>query len=169
MSDVGPFQLLIVGDRSCRPWANIPAVKAGNLAPGATLSGTVEFVPRRDSRTKARNFPAATPPEAGEFYSSSTACECLGPGEDAGVRHAAGGRWLSRTADRGGGGRPARTQGRMFVPVQVDNHGRAIELAVWIGTKEGPVETSKSAEHEPSPKPAPPNPQRRRLAARRWC
>lgn len=40
----GPFQLLIVGDALCRPWARIPAIDvSGELVDSPELSGTIKF------------------------------------------------------------------------------------------------------------------------------
>ncbi len=41
----GPYQLLIVGDPLCRPWATIPLIDCEGLTPGETLSGIVSFQP----------------------------------------------------------------------------------------------------------------------------
>ena len=41
----GPYQLLIVGDPLCRPWAEIPQVSATGVEPGATVSGTLTLQP----------------------------------------------------------------------------------------------------------------------------
>lgn len=38
----GPYQLLIVGDPLCQPWANIPKVKIEGLKAGETLKGKVD-------------------------------------------------------------------------------------------------------------------------------
>jgi hypothetical protein len=40
-----PYQLLIVGDPLCQPWANIPQVQVTGVAAGDTLSGTVTLQP----------------------------------------------------------------------------------------------------------------------------
>jgi hypothetical protein len=39
----GPYQLLIVGDPLCRPWANIPEVAVEGVAPGATVRGNLSL------------------------------------------------------------------------------------------------------------------------------
>ena len=44
-SVAGPYQLLIVGDPLCRPWANIPAITSGEIRKDATLKGIVEIHP----------------------------------------------------------------------------------------------------------------------------
>lgn len=41
----GPYQLLIVGDPLCRPWANIPAVKLKGLPEGKTVRGVLTLHP----------------------------------------------------------------------------------------------------------------------------
>ena len=41
----GPYQLLIVGDPLCRPWANIPQVSVAAVAPGAILHGIATWKP----------------------------------------------------------------------------------------------------------------------------
>ncbi|HEY2826570.1 MAG TPA: hypothetical protein VGJ04_03135, partial [Pirellulales bacterium] len=40
-----PYQLLIVGDPLCQPWANIPQVQTADITAGDTLSGTVTIHP----------------------------------------------------------------------------------------------------------------------------
>jgi hypothetical protein len=40
-----PYQLLIVGDPLCQPWANIPQVQVTGITAGDTLSGTVTLQP----------------------------------------------------------------------------------------------------------------------------
>src|SRR5262249_54432683 len=56
-----PYQLLVVGDPLCRPWANIPQVQVDGVSAGDTLKGTVTL------------HPSATLPHGGtvdrfEFY-----------------------------------------------------------------------------------------------------
>jgi hypothetical protein len=41
----GPYQLLIVGDPLCRPWARIPRVQWLGVAAGATIHGKVQIMP----------------------------------------------------------------------------------------------------------------------------
>ena len=41
----GPYQLLIVGDPLCRPWARIPVVTIAGTVPGATVRGQVILHP----------------------------------------------------------------------------------------------------------------------------
>ncbi len=41
----GPYQLLVVGDPLCRPWARIPVVEVSGVENGATVRGTLELKP----------------------------------------------------------------------------------------------------------------------------
>jgi hypothetical protein len=41
----GPYQLLIVGDPLCQPWARIPIVRVEGITSGATVRGTVVLKP----------------------------------------------------------------------------------------------------------------------------
>ena len=42
----GPFQLLIVGDPLCRPWARIPPVSMDGLKPNQTVKGSIKLTPK---------------------------------------------------------------------------------------------------------------------------
>jgi len=124
-----PYQLLVVGDPLCQPWAWIPEVEVVNaadsrvLAPGTTLAGTVTLEPR------------ASVPNGGAadrfqlFVDGVRVTEC-----------GAGGRLTLDTAALADGHHDLRivaidataieTQGRCIVPVMFANHGRSLELAV---------------------------------------
>ena len=41
----GPYQLLIVGDPLCRPWAEIPRVSVAGVEPGAEVRGDLTLKP----------------------------------------------------------------------------------------------------------------------------
>lgn len=45
LSVQGPYQLLLLGDPLCQPWARIPEVTVEGHAAGAMLTGTVELTP----------------------------------------------------------------------------------------------------------------------------
>ena len=45
-SVAGPYQLLIVGDPLCQPWAKIPLVLVQGIEAGETIKGKVEFLPQ---------------------------------------------------------------------------------------------------------------------------
>ena len=136
-----PYQLLVVGDPLCQPWATIPEVEVVDAAdgtviePGRRLVGRVELEPR-----------ATRPPAATENGSAGT-----GPVADRfelfvdGVRVAQaslGERLALDTTELAEGHHELRvvaiaatsvaTQGRRIVPVTVSNHddGRGLELSV---------------------------------------
>ena len=52
----GPYQLLILGDPLCRPWARIPVLSVSGIKPNETVSGTAELrvEVRTDPGAKAR-------------------------------------------------------------------------------------------------------------------
>jgi hypothetical protein len=132
-----PYQLLVVGDPLCQPWAVIPTVEvvtAGDqklLEPGAIVSGTVVLEPRASLPALA---PSAGAPVADRF-------ELFVDGVRVG-QAGLGGRFTLATADLADGhheirvvaiaASPVATQGRAVIPVTVVNHddGRALELRV---------------------------------------
>jgi len=123
-----PYQLLVVGDPLCQPWALIPRVTAtladgGPLESGAELAGTVEIVP------------AAVVPDGGsadrfELFLDGVRVDSCG----------SGGRLSLDTTSLADGYHELRvvaiaataveTQGRLVVPVSFANHGRTLTLAV---------------------------------------
>ena len=50
----GPYQLLIVGDPLCRPWARIPKVGVQGIQAGQVVNGTLQITPTILSPTKFR-------------------------------------------------------------------------------------------------------------------
>jgi len=123
-----PYQLLVVGDPLCQPWALIPRVTAtladgGPLESGAELAGTVEIVP------------TAAVPDGGsadrfELFLDGVRVDSCG----------SGGRLSLDTTSLADGYHELRvvaiaataveTQGRLVVPVSFANHGRTLTLAV---------------------------------------
>ncbi|MFZ5828622.1 MAG: hypothetical protein ACOY3P_00970, partial [Planctomycetota bacterium] len=116
----GPFQLLIVGDPLCQPWANIPRVTVDSIKPGATLQGTIEI------------RPSATLPREGEierfelFVEEQRQAECLPDGTlKYDTAQLGDGHHELRVVAVAKG--PAASQGRAIIPVVTANHGRTIE------------------------------------------
>ena len=129
----GPFQLLIVGDPLCRPWANIPIVKAGDfeaISPEAKVSGIVEIVP-------ASEFPAKEH-AGGDHDGKVDRIEVFVDGRRL-MRGKANSRFRLDTTDIGDGyhsirvvaieAGPIETQGREIVPLWVDNQGHTIDFS----------------------------------------
>ena len=132
-----PYQLLVVGDPLCRPWAAIPKVDAVLAADGAVipadrpLAGRVELLPRAT---------VAAPRHDGQdggalgtidrfvlFVDGVRLAECR-PGERLPLdtaQLADGHHELRIVAIEGSS---VRSQGRLILPVRFANHGRALTL-----------------------------------------
>ena len=116
-----PYQLLIIGDPLCQPWAQPPVVEPGDLASDAELKGQVSFTPV----VKAENG------------RTIRAVELLLDGRIV-VRGEAGKPLVFDTEDAADGTHqlsivatddsPLETQGRYSRAVRVNNHGRSITL-----------------------------------------
>jgi uncharacterized protein (TIGR03790 family) len=118
-----PYQLLIVGDPLCQPWAAMPNVTVSGIDAAKKISGTVTITPSGagvggrpigsfelfvDGRLVARNPP-------GQGLSLDTAQLPDGYHEF---------RVVGVNAD------PIETRGRKIVPIVVSNHDAAVELVV---------------------------------------
>jgi len=116
-----PYQLLIVGDPLCRPWANIPKVKFSGMKPDYIVKGRLALSPA-----------ASTPPGQGIdhfelFVNGSRAAVCK-PGGTLALDTALlpdGYQELRVVAVEAG---LIQSQGRAIVPVITDNYGRKIEV-----------------------------------------
>jgi hypothetical protein len=122
-----PYQLLVVGDPLCQPWAVIPEVEVVTAAdqqvlePGAVVSGTLELEPRAtvgDGSTADRF----------ELFVDGMRVAQIGLGESFALDTtglADGHHELSVVAIAA---TSVETQGRRVVPLVVANHGRSLEL-----------------------------------------
>ena len=117
----GPYQLLIVGDPLCQPWAVFPKVAVEGIEPTKTISGTVSIKPSSggaaaigvfelfvDGRLVSRNRP-------GQALSLDTTKLADGYHEI---------RVVGAAANR------IETRGRQIVPVMVNNHNVAVKIDV---------------------------------------
>jgi uncharacterized protein (TIGR03790 family) len=119
----GPYQLLIVGDPLCRPWANIPRVTYSGLAPGKSVSGKISIQPTAafDGKSTAEHF---------ELFVDDLRTAICGPGGALGFDTALladGYHELRVVAVEAG---MIRSQGRAVIPIATSNHGHAIEASV---------------------------------------
>lgn len=117
----GPGQLLVVGDPLCRPWAQAPQVELDALAPGAVVQGTLTLAPR---------VAAGGPPvDRWELFVDGNRVARVGSDEPL--------RWDSSTAADGHhelslvaiDAGEIETQGRLRVPVVIDNRGLKCEAS----------------------------------------
>lgn len=122
-SIAGPYQILIVGDPLCQPWAVIPQIKVGGITAGESVSGTVTLAPLAtagaghrvgkfelyvDGRLVARSDPAKTVSlDTNKLPDGYHELRGVGIHEDA-----------------------IETQGRVIVPIAVNNHNAEIDFTV---------------------------------------
>lgn len=114
-----PYQLIVVGDPLCRPWANIPQVRVEGVAAGDTLKGTVTMHPK------------ATLPRQG----SVNRFELFLDGMRIATTNAEDPLELDTTKSADGyhelrivgiESSPIESQGRIILPVQFNNNGRSM-------------------------------------------
>ncbi|MBN2475357.1 MAG: hypothetical protein JXB62_12165 [Pirellulales bacterium] len=119
----GPYQLLIVGDPLCRPWANIPQVTTEGIQPGATVTGPLKVMPSATigGGSKVDRFKL--------FVDGWQRAEC-GPGEllEWDTAQLADGHHEVRVVALEAGW--IRSQGRQIMTIVTANHGRTIEASL---------------------------------------
>ncbi len=114
-SITGPYQLLIVGDPLCRPWATLSTVTAEGAEPNATVKGRLTLQPG-----------AAREVAHYEFFVDGRRMATCRPGGalDLDTTRLCDGYHEFRIVAVFAG--PMETQGRMILPLSVDNHGRKL-------------------------------------------
>jgi len=123
----GPYQLLIVGDPLCRPWADIPQVAAEGIEPGEVLHGDVHLKP-------TATFADGAATDHFELFVDGqrvTRCNPHGTLSLNTKRLADGYHQLRVVAV---GPPPIESQGRKILSVKVSNRGRKIKAS--LKTKE---------------------------------
>ena len=117
----GPYQLLIVGDPLCRPWAKIPTVTLEGAAAGATVRGQVIL------RAKVKADPAVAIGHS-ELFVDGRRVAIAGPDGTMGIdttKMPDGYHELCAVAVADG---LIETQGQAIVPVTVENHRRRLSV-----------------------------------------
>lgn len=118
----GPYQLLIVGDPLCRPWADPPRVSVAGVEAGATLKDVVTIKP-------SATVPAGTSVARYELYSDGLLydhCDGREPTLSLNTRALADGYHELRVMAIGN--EPIETRGGVVLPVTVANQGGAVTL-----------------------------------------
>jgi len=124
-----PYQLLVVGDPLCQPWAVIPKVEAalaggkGPLAAGSILSGSVAIEPRA-------SLPDDGECDRFELFVDGVRIDSCAPGGQLSIDTTtlADGHHELRVVAIAA--TPLETQGRAVIPVLFSNHGRALAMTV---------------------------------------
>jgi hypothetical protein len=126
-SVAGPFQLLVVGDPLCQPWARFPRVTVSGIAANQALRGTISITPSG----------AATgghPIRIFDFFLDGRLIARLPPKKALSIdtTNIADGHHELRVVGADGG--PLETQGRIIVPFTVSNHDAKLELTIAPAT-----------------------------------
>jgi uncharacterized protein (TIGR03790 family) len=119
----GPYQLLIVGDPLCRPWADIPQVSVKGVEAGATVRGRLTLEP-------SATLPGDAAVARFELFADGMRMGECKPGETLSrdtTAFADGWHELRVVAI---GPPPIESQGRQIIPVRLANHGRKIEASL---------------------------------------
>lgn len=122
-SVAGPYQLLIVGDPLCRPWANIPEVTVAGVKPGDHVQGALRLQP-------AAKMPGQATVDHFELSVDGVklaACKTTGAFDLDTAILIDGYHELRVTAIEAGS---IQSQGTAVIPITTANHGRKISLAV---------------------------------------
>ena len=126
-SVASPYQLIILGDPICRPWASIPTVSVEGAHPGETLKGTAILRPSGELDGK--------PLDRFELYVNgvqASHCATAGTLEFDTAQFPDGDAELRIV-----GIEPSaiESQGRVIMPVKFNNHDRKIEFSCTVSEK----------------------------------
>jgi uncharacterized protein (TIGR03790 family) len=118
-----PYQLLIVGDPLCRPWAKVPEVSVAGVEPKAVVSGPLTLKPTAkvagDEAVEVFNL----------FIDGIRIAECKPEASfSIDTSKLADGYHELRVVAVGPA--PIQSQGRKIIPVWTNNYGRAIEASL---------------------------------------
>jgi hypothetical protein len=117
----GPFQLLIIGDPLCQPWAKIPEISAEGLKANDKLTGKVTITPSAKAKGESTI-------EHFELFVDGRRLQQIKAGESFEFDTTAQPDGYHELRIVGIQPRPIETQGRLIVPVTFANHGRSITL-----------------------------------------
>jgi hypothetical protein len=120
-SIIVPYQLLIVGDPLCRPWAVIPQVTVGGATAGETIRGTVTIEPQA-------SVPQGGRVKSFEVFLDGRRAATVRPGNPLEIdttRIADGYHELRVVAIESS---PIESQGRAILPIYVDNGQAGVKL-----------------------------------------
>jgi hypothetical protein len=119
----GPYQLLLVGDPLCQPWANIPEVKVEGIQAGQSFHGAMELTP-------SAKLPQNQTVTAFQLFIDAQIVAVCKPGETLSfdTKKASDGYHELRVVAIGP--EPIATQGRKVFSVTFDNHHRTIDASL---------------------------------------
>lgn len=117
-----PYQQLLVGDPLCQPWADIPVVKAEEIAQGKTLRGLVKIKPQVEEKNEA-------PIRDYKLYVNGQLNQSCKPGKTLTVDTTTLADGYHSFSIVACDGTPIETQGRLIVELMVKNGRNAIALS----------------------------------------
>jgi hypothetical protein len=119
----GPYQLLIVGDPLCRPWADIPQVSVPEFKAGATVRGRLKLEPSIASSDKnaADHF---------ELFVDGVRVAKCDPGKTLPLDTATLADGYHELRVVAVGSPPIESQGRQIIPIRTTNHNRTIQASL---------------------------------------
>jgi hypothetical protein len=118
----GPFQILIVGDPLCQPWATPPKITAQGIKAGETLKGTVSIT--------ASGIAAGRALSAVEVFIDGKRVAAQAPGKAVEIDTTKLPDGFHELRLVGIDSTPIETQGRLIVPFRVSNQGANLEFRV---------------------------------------
>ncbi len=112
-----PYQLLIAGDPLCRPWAKIPVVTVPGIESNQTVSGLLRLNPNASDSVPVKEF---------RLFVDGRLIETCQPGGEFQIDTTKVGDGHHELRLVGIENSPIESQGRLILPVVVNNHGRSI-------------------------------------------
>jgi hypothetical protein len=122
-SVAGPYQLLIVGDPLCQPWAIVPAATLPGISPGQEVQGVLTLRPTATTLPSRRVALM-------ELYVDGRLVVRSPPDHPLQLDTAKLPDGYHEFRIVAVDGDPIENRGRLIVPVQVNNHGAKVELSI---------------------------------------
>jgi uncharacterized protein (TIGR03790 family) len=119
-SVASPYQLLVVGDPLCRPWANIPTVTVEGVQAGEQVRGTITLRPQAAAAVPVNEF---------RLYVDGRLIERCTPGATLQLDTTKLGDGYHELRMVGVEHSEVASQGRVVLPILVDNHGGQIQVS----------------------------------------
>jgi len=116
----GPYQLLVVGDPLCRPWARPPMVQAPGVTAGAQVSGALKITP-----SVVAGGPAA---KAFHLFLDGQLVSEIVPGKEFELDTTALPDGYHELRIVAIDDTPIETQGRLILPIHVNNRDQAVTV-----------------------------------------
>jgi hypothetical protein len=126
-SVAGPYQLLVVGDPLCQPWAAAPKVTVDGAAEGAVLEGQVKLTP-------AAKYPDTRNASQFELYVNGLRRQSIAPGESFTIHTAGMSDGFHELRVVAIDNTPVAVQGSWIATIQVRNGRDAIQLSAPPGS-----------------------------------